>query len=84
MWSKDGLELYYWESGTRLMAVQVTPGAESNPKPPKLLFESRNLHVLSGVYDVAGDGRFVMFRVEEPSTPPSAKIIMNWTADLPK
>lgn len=82
LFSKDGRELYYWE-GTRLMGIFIDAAGPITTKPPNLLFDSRNLHVLNAIYDVAPDGRFVMIKLSDKAPIPSPiKLIANWTASL--
>ena len=80
LWSRDGRELYYLEDGTRLMAVEIGTG-----KPPRMLFDTAGLRLLSTSYDVARDGRFVMIRADDrPRAPTPINVITNWTVTLPR
>jgi len=82
LFSQDSRELYYWE-GTRLMAIPIEAGSAFTPKPPKLLFDGRNLNVLNAVYDVARDGRFLMIKMtDKPPKPSPIELIANWSATL--
>jgi Tol biopolymer transport system component len=84
LFSKDDRELYYWE-GTRLMAAPIESGTAFTSKPPKMLFDRRNLHLLNAIYDVARDGRFLMIRASDQLPAPAGiKLITNWTATLPR
>lgn len=82
LFSTDGHELYYWEA-TQLMAVSIESGTTFSRNPPKLLFDSGNLHVLPGIYDVSPNGRFLMIRPSDKVPIPSPiTLIANWTASL--
>ena len=70
MWSRDGRELFY-RNGEKMMAVDVSAGADS-AGPPTLLFEGRyQLKLGAGGasnYDVTPNGQgFVMIRTDSHS-----------------
>lgn len=82
-WSRDGRELFF-ESGGRLMASPIPPGASFIPGTPRALFS------LSGYrrarnrqqYDVGPDGRFIMIREVGGGMAQSTVYVENWLAEL--
>jgi hypothetical protein len=63
-----------------MMAAGVSPGGESlHPTAPRLLFSWADDTRLYGGWDVAPDGRFLMFRRGEGST---ITIVLNWFEEL--
>ncbi len=88
MWSRDGRELFY-RNGAKMMAVDVSAGADSAGKPT-LLFEGRyDLKDGPGAsnYDVTPDGQgFVMIRTpessEEISGTTQVTLVLNWFEEL--
>jgi serine/threonine protein kinase/Tol biopolymer transport system component len=79
-WSRDGTELFY-RSDDRMMAVKVLNNPVSPFSQPEQVFER---HYPPGrtrpVYDVAPDGRFLMFR-DEPGTG-RLVLVVNWIEEL--
>ncbi len=84
-WARNGRELFY-QSGNKLMAVAVRPGAEFAADPPKALFEAplrpdptANLPD----FDVSPDGqRFIIVRPEKEAGPTQIHLLANWTQEL--
>jgi hypothetical protein len=78
-WSRNGRELFYLE-GTKMMVVDIAPGAAFRPGKPRMLFEN------AGPYDVAPDGRFLMFKSvnleAEPGQRTEVHVILNWIEEL--
>ena len=83
VWSRDGRELFY-QSGRRLMAVDVQLEPELVLGTPRALFEGDYDATRGGLpqYDVAPDGQsFAMIRVHEDG-PPHLRVIVNWFEEL--
>jgi Tol biopolymer transport system component len=85
-WSRDGRELFYRGLGSRksqMYALQIPAGATPGTVRPQLLFELPGLDQTEGVddFDVASDGRFLIFRAAAPR-PDVPKVIVNWFEDL--
>jgi serine/threonine-protein kinase len=83
VWNPNGRELFY-RSGSRMMVVALSAGAEPTLSPPRLLFEQRYAFG-SGItianYDVSPDGqRFVM--VKEDSSSSRLNVVLNWFDEL--
>jgi Tol biopolymer transport system component len=84
-WRRDGKELCYLAPDGKLMAVDITPGAEISPGIPRLLFDSK-IKVNSEwgkQYAVAPDGqRFLLLKplVEAAATP--ITVVLNWMRGL--
>ena len=85
VWSRDGSELYYVRGG-QLIAVPISSSGNSiQLGKPITLFEARMAGAELGFvtpYDVAPDGRFIVNRFIE-RTSPSATVIVNWSASTP-
>jgi eukaryotic-like serine/threonine-protein kinase len=83
-WRRDGRELYYLAPGNRLMAVEVTPGAELKAGAPRELFAPRASRV-SRYYTMTGDGQRFLFvtSADEASVPPFT-VVLNWMAEVKK
>ena len=87
MWSRDGRELFY-RNGEKMMAVDVSAGADSAGKPTLLFEGPYDLKIGAGAtnYDVTPDGQgFVMIR--SPDSQESAGItqitlVLNWFEEL--
>jgi Tol biopolymer transport system component len=84
VWSRDGRELYYASKG-QIVAIPVAEGEPLRLGAPSPLFEAgMTVGVLGFVtpYDVAPDGRFMINRFVERTSPP-ATVIMNWSPPAP-
>ena len=76
-WRSDGKEIYYLESGIKLMVVPVSFRSGFVPGPPVALFENPGL--FRGGYDAAADGQRFVVRERLPQTEPLAiHIVHNW------
>lgn len=76
-WSRDGRELFYRETDSRMMAVDVDVTGEGafTAGSPRLLFEGRYYSVQPvRHYDVTSDGRFLMLETREPSPQPATEL----------
>jgi Tol biopolymer transport system component len=92
-WRRDGRELYYIESGTKLMAVPIDADPRTRrlvPGPPVSLFSIRlatGAYILSSggnaraQYTVASDGRFLINAAVDVNAAPIT-IVQNWQAAL--
>ena len=87
-WARNGRELYY-RTQTGLMVVEVDPAGDSfQAEKPRVLFEGPFAKInVSGStyadYDVAPDGRFVMFlRGESESTDTHVTLMTHWFDEL--
>jgi eukaryotic-like serine/threonine-protein kinase len=87
-WRQDGKELFYLESDTKLMAVDVkTNGNNFEASSPKWLFDVHVPATLTGgpAYAVTQNGqRFLINEIVKGSLPPRLMVIENWTALLKK
>ena len=82
VWSRDGKELYY-RSGDKIIAATFESQPEFKVIRMEQLFEGRYLcRVDHTDYDVAPDGRFLMIREPEESTPLGINITLNWFEEL--
>ena len=84
MWSRDGRELFY-RNGEKMMAVDVSAGADSAGTPTLLFEEPYQLKIGSGAsnYDVTPDGQgFVMIRTPESSGATQVTLVQNWFEEL--
>lgn len=77
-WSRDGRELFY-RSGERMMAAAVTGRDDIGVAPPRVLFTSPSASGLSEEFDVAADGRFLMWRADRRDR---LSLILNWPEAL--
>ncbi|HSB63604.1 MAG TPA: hypothetical protein VLJ18_05525, partial [Thermoanaerobaculia bacterium] len=82
-WSRSGCELFY-RNGNRMMAVGVELKPTFRAGRPQSLFEGSYYSFgLSGSYDVAPDGRFLMIRPDpEESGPAHVKVVLNWFEEV--
>ena len=85
LWSKDGGELFY-RTGSRMMSVDVLPGATFQPSAPTEVFDNATLLFDPRSpgwpnYDVAANGRFLMLQRLGASRV-RFNVILNWTRAL--
>jgi serine/threonine-protein kinase len=82
VWSRDGKELLF-RSGPRMLSARVAPGLTFRADAPEVLFESGFDPTLERVYDVAPDGRFVMFdRSNDDAASATIVVVLNWSNAL--
>jgi Tol biopolymer transport system component len=78
-WSRDGRELFYIGPGGVLMAVRVTLGIEFTAGAPMALFSPPDATIgsagIGSFYDVAPDGRFLINRIVERTSPPAVVVL---------
>ena len=84
-WRRDGQELFYLASDSRIMSVDVKAGAAGfEVSSPKVLFEAP-VDTPSGTnrYDVSPDGqRFLVNAPAENTSSASMTVVINWLADV--
>jgi Tol biopolymer transport system component len=87
VWRRDdGRELYYISSDNKLMAVEMTLGAEVKRGTPKELFSLSDIGANPGAgYAVTRDGQRFLFvtSAEETSLTPFT-VVLNWMAEVKK
>jgi serine/threonine-protein kinase len=87
LWSRDGKELFYWETSTRLMKVDISIDQKLNSSAPKALFEfpSRLSTIPIRNYDVTPDGERFLVGKSIPRYPAGVtqiNLIQNWFEEL--
>ena len=84
LWSPDGRELFF-QSGTRLMSVSVTPGAFS-ASAPRLVHEGRFFRTINGnsSWSIMPDGtRFLRIQQVTPERAITrVELVLNWFSEL--
>jgi Tol biopolymer transport system component len=86
-WRNDGRELYYLAPDEKLMAVEVTLGAEVKAGTPRALFDLRELRAVTAnvSYAATGDGqRFLFVTSAEDATLTPFTVVTNWMAEVKK
>ena len=83
VWSGDGSEFFY-RSGNRMMAVDLSGGSELQVGTPTELFSGPySVGAGSANFAVNGDGgRFLMIRSEAASAPTLVNVVANWSLEL--
>ena len=82
VWSRDGKELFY-RSGDKMIAAQIEAQPEFRVTKIEELFEGKYLsRVNRRDYDVSPDGRFLMIRESQASTPLGINVVLNWLGEL--
>ena len=78
-WQRDGRELYYRSFDGKLMAVDITLGAEVKAGTPRELFSFGRFFNS----EAAGDGqRFLLTTNAADSTVPPFTVVLNWMAEV--
>ena len=79
VWRKDGRELFYYEPGGSIMAVQIEPTAGS----PRASLPARLFQVDARTYRsfvIAPDGqRFLINQAETEGLSPPDEVVTDWT-----
>jgi Tol biopolymer transport system component len=86
-WRRDGRELYYISADEKLMAVDITLGAEVKAGTPRALFDLRELRAVTAnvSYAATGDGqRFLFVTSAEDATLTPFTVVTNWMAEVKK
>ncbi|MFN0123269.1 MAG: hypothetical protein ACKV2V_22430, partial [Blastocatellia bacterium] len=84
-WRRDGRELFFNTPDNKLMAVDVTLGAEVKAGPPRELFSLVGLRpTTSGGIMVTGDGQRFLFQTSDTSNLPPFMVVLNWMAEMKK
>jgi len=81
IWSQSGDELFY-RNGLRWMSSVITTEPEFKWEEPRELFRGNYLNVFGHSYDVAPDGRFLLFQGDQPLTITNLNVIQNWFEEL--
>jgi serine/threonine-protein kinase len=85
LWSRDGRELFF-QSGSRLMGVTVTPGARFSTSPPRPVHEGRFTRTITGntSFSIARDGtRFLRIQpVGQETSITHIELVLNWFSEL--
>jgi Tol biopolymer transport system component/predicted Ser/Thr protein kinase len=87
VWSRDGKELFFIDSGRKMMAAEVKSGVQFEAGVPKPLFDTRLQQGLQqGItrFDVSKDGRFLIPTALEEGANVPVSVVENWTAGLKK
>ncbi|MBK9376620.1 MAG: protein kinase [Holophagales bacterium] len=85
LWSRDGRELFF-QSGTRLMGVTVTPGATFSASLPRVVHEGRFFRTINGntSFSITRDGaRFL--RIQPVNPEPAIRrieLVLDWFSGL--
>ena len=81
-WRRDGRELFFNTPDNKLMAVDVTLGAEVKAGPPRELFSLVGLRpTTSGSFMVTGDGQRFLFQTNDTPNLPPFTVVLNWMAE---
>jgi len=88
-WGGDGRELFYLSSDHKMMAAQVTTGANFDVGTPAALFQATPRQPVSMndlfAYDVSREGQrfLILTQLKQEETVPMS-VILNWSAKLTK
>ena len=86
IWSRDGKELFY-RNADKMMFVTIETEQEFKAGVPQELFKGQfwgSATEFYNTYDVAPDGRFLMFQEPGGSTPLGINVVLNWFDQLKK
>lgn len=84
VWARDGKELYYrGERQLIAVSVRVSPGFSAGDRR-RLFADTYDIeHRDDRNYDVSADGkRFLMLKVDRPSSSAQLTVVLNWFAEL--
>ncbi|HSE20790.1 MAG TPA: protein kinase [Pyrinomonadaceae bacterium] len=85
LWSRDGRELFF-QSGSQLLAVTVTPGADWSASQPKVVYEGRFLRSINGntSWSINKEAtRFLRIQLVEPERAIThVDLVLNWFSEL--
>jgi serine/threonine-protein kinase len=84
LWSKANTgsrrELFYWDRGSRLMAVSIATDPELTVSEPRQVFDSQELGIV-GV-DTMPDGRFLAILRSEEERPSRINVVLNFLEEI--
>ncbi len=85
LWSPDGRELYF-QNGTKLMSVAISPGASLSSGIPRVVHEGRFFKTINGntSYGITPDGsRFLRIQQVTPERPlTQLELVLNWFQEM--
>ncbi|MFN0122025.1 MAG: protein kinase domain-containing protein, partial [Blastocatellia bacterium] len=84
-WRRDGHELSFLSPDNRMMAVEVTPGAEVKGGAPQELFALDSIRAITANtnYTKTGDGqRFLFVTSADDASVPPFTVVLNWMAEV--
>ena len=87
VWSRDGKELFFIDSGRKMMAAEVKSNVQFEAGVPKPLFDTRlQQGQQQGItrFDVSKDGHFLIPTALEEGTAVPISVVVNWTVGLKK
>lgn len=84
VWSRDGKELFFLDSGGRMMAVNIDSGEKFQAGFPRVLFQTKFMLRGLKLFDVGNDGGFIVPNRAEDDSPEPITVVINWTAGLKK
>ena len=77
VWSRDGHELYYYSTDSKIMAVDIRPGPTFQYGVPKPLFAAQ-IAGFNNTFGVSKDGRFLLPVPVGEEGPASMTVVLNW------
>ena len=86
IWRRDGRAMYYFDTKSKMMEVEVTLGSKIVAGVPKELFDIGPLRAdMSRAWSMTGDGQRLLFvtRAEDADLSPFT-VVLNWMAELKK
>jgi serine/threonine-protein kinase len=88
-WSRDGRRLYYQsQDGGLLWVAEIPTTGDPVPGTPRLALDASNVRlpqVRGRVWDVAADGRLLVFEVPaDAAGGPDAVLVQHWAAEFAK
>ena len=81
-WSRDGKEIFFIGTGSKMMAVPIHAGASIDAGKPAALFDTRIGKGFNNRFDVTKDGRFLIPVQPQGSSASALTVLVNWTASL--
>jgi Tol biopolymer transport system component len=84
VWSPDGSEIFYLDSGQNMVSVKVETGETFKAGLPDTLFEARLVPAIQrNRYAVSNDGeRFLMLTPIDSQSNPPMTVVQNWAVSL--
>jgi eukaryotic-like serine/threonine-protein kinase len=86
-WRGDGKELFYLSADSKIMAVQVTTGANFDARAPTALFQAYPRESVAATseqffYDVSPDGQKFLINTQLKTATAPMSVVLNWNAKL--